>query len=483
MTSDFQNYVDGSWTDAASGETLDLRNPADTTELIGEFQHSGREDAREAIEAANAAQSKWADTTAPERGRVLRNAAGRLANRKDELAEMLTREEGKPLSEATGEVQRAIDIFYYCAEKARDYSGQRKNPSSERSNLHIAEEPVGVAGLITPWNYPIAIPAWKIAPAIATGNTVVFKPAEPAPVVGIKLVEALDQAGVPDGVVNLVSGPGSTVGDEIVTNDGIDTISFTGSAAVGKQVYETATEEGKRAQCEMGGKNPTVVMPSADIDEAVSIVANGAFGGTGQACTACSRAIVHEDVHDELIRRLVKYAESIEIGPGLDGYDMGPQINESEKQGTLDYIEIGIEEGATLETGERPLNGPRFENGYFVQPAVFSGVTPKMRVAQEEIFGPVVSVLEVSDYDEALEVANNVTYGLSGSIVTDNHTEAMQFVSDIEAGVAKINEKTTGLELHVPFGGFKDSSTETWREQGGAGFDFYTISKTVYDNY
>lgn len=483
MPSKFQNYVDGSWTDAATGETLELRNPADTTDLIAEFQNSGRADVKEAVKAANAAQPAWADTPGPERGRLLRDAAGRLADRKDELAETLTREEGKPLAESTGEVQRAIDIFYYCAEKIRDFGGKVKSSSSERSNLYTVEEPIGVVGLITPWNYPIAIPAWKMAPALATGNSVVFKPAGPAPTVGIKLVEALDEAGIRNGIINLVTGPGSTVGDEIVTNDGIDAVSFTGSSVVGNQIYETATEDGKKAQCEMGGKNPTVIMPSADIDQAVSIVGNGAFGGTGQACTACSRAIVHEDVHDEFRERIVEHAESIEVGPGLDDYDMGPQINENEKQGTLDYIEIGKEEGATLETEEQSLDDSRFENGFFVQPAVFSDVSPEMRLAQEEIFGPVLSVIEVSDYHEAVEVSNNVSYGLSSSIVTDNHTEAMQFVNDIEAGVAKINEKTTGLELHVPFGGFKDSSTETWREQGDAGFDFYTLSKTVYDNY
>jgi len=483
MPSKLQNYVDGSWTDADTNDTIELRNPADTTDVIAEFQNSGREDTREAIEAANRAQSQWADTPGPERGRMLRDAASHLADRKDKLAEELTREEGKPLSEATGEVQRAIDIFYYCAEKARDYGGTKKSSSSRRSNLYTIEEPVGVAGLITPWNYPIAIPAWKLAPALATGNAVVFKPAGAAPTVGVRLVEALDEAGVPKGVVNLVTGPGKTVGDELVTNEGVDAISFTGSAVVGNQVYETATQNGKRAQCEMGGKNPTVVMPSADLDQAVSIVANGAFGGTGQACTACSRAIVHEDVHDEFVTRLVDHVESLEIGPGLDDYDMGPHVNETEKESTLDYVDVGQKEGAKLETEQRALDDSRLDNGYFVQPFVFSEVTPEMRIAQEEIFGPVLAVLEVSDFDEAVAVANNVKYGLSSSIVTDEHTEAMQFVDEIEAGVAKINEKTTGLELHVPFGGFKNSSTETWREQGDAGLDFYTISKTVYDNY
>jgi aldehyde dehydrogenase (NAD+) len=483
MSATYQNYVSGSWIDSDTGDVFEVSNPADKTDTVGTFPDSSREDAKRAIAAAKTAQASWADTPGPERGRILRETAARIADRKQEFAETLTREEGKPLAESLGGIKRAINIFYYYAEKARDFSGTKKSSSSQQVNLYTVREPIGVAGLITPWNYPVAIPAWKIAPALATGNTVVFKPAKVTPTVAVKLVECLVEAGIPKGVVNLVIGSGSTVGDEFVTNAGVDAVSFTGSASVGTDVYQSATADGKRAQCEMGGKNPTIVMPSADIDKAASIVASGAFGGTGQACTACSRAIVHEDVHNEFINQVIAQAESIDVGPGLEGFDMGPHVGAEELQGTLDYIEIGKEEGATLETGGKKLTGGRFSNGHFVQPTVFSDVTPEMRIAQEEIFGPVLSVIDVSDFETAIDVANGVEYGLSASIVTQEHTEANRFVDEIEAGVAKINEKTTGLELHVPFGGFKRSSTETFREQGDAGLEFYTLSKTVYDNY
>ncbi|MFC7212601.1 aldehyde dehydrogenase family protein [Saliphagus sp. GCM10025334] len=483
MPPEYQNYVAGSWSDASTSETQTVVNPADTTDVVGEIQQSSYEDAQRAINAAQDAQADWAALPGPKRGRILRSTATRMAERKEELAETLTREEGKPLSEATGEVQRAIDIFYYYAEKARDYTGSRRQSSSRNADLYTIHEPIGVAGLITPWNYPIAIPAWKIAPALATGNTIVFKPAGPAPMVSRKVVECLDEVGLPDGVLNYVTGPGSEVGNEIVTNDGVDAVSFTGSAAVGNAVYQDATEGQKRVQCEMGGKNPTVVAPTADLDVAVDAVAGGAFGGTGQACTACSRAIVHTDVHDEFLDRVVSAAEDLEVGPGLEDYNVGPHVNESELESTLDYVEVGQTEGATLETGGEKLEGARFENGHFVSPAVFSGVESDMRIAQEEIFGPVLSVIEIESLREAVEVANDVDYGLSASIVTEDHSEAERFVRDVEAGVAKVNEKTTGLELHAPFGGYKQSSTETWREQGEAGLAFYTITKTVYDNF
>jgi aldehyde dehydrogenase (NAD+) len=341
---------------------------------------------------------------------------------------------------------------------------------------------VGVTALITPWNYPIAIPAWKIAPALAAGNTVAIKPATLAPGPVVAIVEALDEAGIPEGVINLVTGPGNTVGNELITHDRVDAVSFTGSSKVGEIVYDLATEGGKRVQTEMGGKNPTIVTDSADIEEAAEIVANGVFGVTGQACTAGSRALVYENVYDEFVAAVVDRAEAIEVGPG-DEYDMGPQVNADELESTLEYIDVAKAQGATLATGGTELNGGRFGDGYFVAPTVFSDVNPSDRIAREEVFGPVLSVIEVEGFEEAIEVANDVDYGLSASIVTQDHTEANRFVADIEAGVAKINEKTTGLELHVPFGGFKNSSSETWREQGDSGLEFYTIEKTVYENY
>ncbi|MFW5938379.1 MAG: aldehyde dehydrogenase family protein, partial [Halanaeroarchaeum sp.] len=337
----------------------------------------------------------------------------------------------------------------------------------------------GVAGLITPWNYPIAIPAWKIVPALAAGNTAVIKPATLAPGCTHEIASALADAGLPDGVLNVVTGPGSEVGDTIASHGDVDAVSFTGSSTVGNAVYDTATEDSKRVQLEMGGKNPIVVSDTADVEQAAKIVSGGAFGVTGQACTACSRAIVYGDVYDEFVEAVVERAAAIEPGNGLEGGDMGPQVSKDELESTLDYVEIGQEEGATLETGGDALD----EKGYFVRPAVFSDVDPDSRIAQEEIFGPVLSVIPVGDYDEALEVANDVEYGLSAGIVTTDHSEANSFVDDIDAGVVKINEQTTGVELHVPFGGMKASSSETYREQGDAGLDFYTISKTVYDNY
>ena len=483
MVDTYYNFIGGEWAECESGETFEIRNPANTDEVIGEFQQSGNEDAQRAIEAANEAADEWAATPAPQRGAILQNASELLEERKDELTETLVREEGKVRGEAAGEVQRAVDIFAYYGAKASDLGGEVKSPSAQNKTLYTVKEPVGVAALITPWNYPIAIPAWKLAPALATGNAVVFKPASVAPNVARKLVECLEEAGVPDGALNFVTGPGSKVGDEFMTNDDVDAVSFTGSGEVGMMVYDAATDGKKRVQTEMGGKNPTVVMPSADLDESIDAVGTGAFGVTGQACTACSRAIVHEDVYDEFVDGIVDYAESIEIGNGLEGADMGPQVNEGELEGTLDYIEVAENEGAKLAAGGNELTDGEYENGFYVEPTVFVDVDNDMRIAQEEVFGPVLAVIPVSSYDEAIEAANDVRYGLSASIMTQDITEANEFVRDVEAGVAKVNEKTTGLELHVPFGGYKDSSSETWREQGDAGIDFYTLTKTVYINY
>lgn len=479
----FSNYIDGEWVASESGETVESRNPADTTEVIGTVQQSTRADADSAIAAASEATDEWAATPGPERGAILREAGEILADRKESITETFVSEEGKTKAEASGEVQRAIDIFHYYAGKASDIGGEVKESSGRDTSLYVRQEPVGVVSAITPWNYPVAIPAWKIAPALAAGNTVVLKPATPAAITGGLLVEVLDEAGLPDGVLNFVTGSGSTLGPVLSTDERIDAVSFTGSEGVGDIVYQNAAEDQKRVQLEMGGKNPTVVTESADLDEAVDIVGTGAFGVTGQACTACSRAIVHESVYDEFVDRISAYAESIEVGPGLEEPDMGPQVNESELEGTLEYIDIAQNEGAELVAGGGRPKGEAYENGYFVEPTVFADVDPEMRIGQEEVFGPVLSVIPVSDLEESVDVANGVEQGLSASIVTEDLTEAHRFVDEIDAGVVKTNEKTTGLELHVPFGGMKASSSETYREQGDAGLDFYTISKTVYMSY
>ncbi|MFC6825154.1 aldehyde dehydrogenase family protein [Halopelagius fulvigenes] len=483
MSAEYNIYIDGDWIASESGETFEVRNPADTTEVVGTYQSAASEDAEAAIEAAVEAQDEWASTPAPERGAVLSETSAVLESRTDELTELLTAEEGKTHAEAGGEVQRAIDIFRYYGEKARDLGGTVKSASAENKQLYTKPEPLGTVSLITPWNYPIAIPAWKLAPALATGNTVAFKPASAAPGVSRALFEALEEAGLPAGVANYVTGPGSEVGSVLAGHEDVDAVSFTGSTAVGTTVARQAADGLKRVQCEMGGKNPTVVMPSGDFETAVDIVGTGAFGVTGQACTACSRAIVHEDIYEEFVDAVVDYAESLDVGDGSAGADMGPHVTESELDGTLEYIDVAVADGATLETGGERLTGDGYDDGYFVEPTVFSDVTSEMRIAQEEVFGPVLAVIPVSGYEEGVEVANDVDYGLSASIVTQDMTEAKRFVEDVEAGVAKVNEKTTGLELHVPFGGYKQSSTNTYREQGDAGLDFFTSTKTVYENY
>jgi len=480
---EYTNLIDGEWVPSESGETIETRNPADRSEVVGTVQESTRADADRAIAAASEAQSDWGDTPGPERGAVLREAAELLAERKDDLTETLVREEGKTRAEAGGEVQRAVDIFYYYASKAADLGGEVKASSSRDATLSTRREPVGVVSAITPWNYPIAIPAWKIAPALAAGNAVVLKPASLTGAIAHDFAKCLDDAGLPDGVLNVVTGPGSTVGDALATDERVDAVSFTGSVGVGDVVYQNAAPDQKRVQLEMGGKNPTLVTESADVQEAVDIVGSGAFGVTGQACTACSRAIVHESVYEEFVDGIVAYAEDIEIGPGLEEPDMGPHVSEEELDSTLDYVDVGQKEGATLETGGERLTGGEYDDGYFVTPAVFSDVDPEMRIAQEEIFGPVLSVIPVSDFDEGIDVTNGVEQGLSASVVTDDLRQAHRFVDEADAGVVKTNEKTTGLEYHVPFGGMKASSSETFREQGDAGLDFYTISKTVYLNY
>ncbi|MFC5971666.1 aldehyde dehydrogenase family protein [Halomarina salina] len=487
MADTYQNYVAGEWRDTETGETFAVRNPADTDDVVAECQDSSSADANGAIEAAAAAREEWADTPGPARGELLRETAKRMDERSDELAETLSREEGKTLAEATGETQRAVDIFYYYAERAMDYAGERRRPSSGSQNLYTVREPMGVAGLVVPWNYPIAIPSWKMAPALATGNTVVCKLSQAAPTVFLKVVECIDEAaeevGAPDGVVNVLTGGGEEVGQPVVTHDEVDAVSFTGSRAVGDMIYEQATDAHKRVQTELGSKNPTVVTENADVEEAAQVVGSGAFGVTGQACTATERAIVHESVYDEFVEELVSYAESVDIGPGREDPDMGPHVSESELESTLDAVETARDEGATVEYGGGQPDGDDYEDGYYVEPTVLTDVESDMEVMQEEVFGPFVGVLKASDVDEAIELANDVEFGLAAGFVTDDHTEANRFVDGVDFGVVKVNEATTGLELHVPFGGMNASSSETYREQGEEGMDYFTIIKTVYDSY
>ncbi len=474
-------YVDGEWI-TETGETIVSRNPSDTDDVVARIAKGDRPLAAEAVAAAVDAQEPWRARSAHERGGYLREAATEIEDRKAELSRLTSREMGKTLDAARGELQRTVDLLNYYAEVARDAGGVAPPSASENTTAYTRREPWGTAGIITPWNFPIAIPTWKIAPALVAGNTVVFKPASITPTIAAELVAAFDAAGLPPGVLNFVPGSGSAVGDEFTTSDGVDVVSFTGSYAVGDRVHHAAAEAGKRVQCEMGGKNPLIVDDSADLELAVELtVAGGLAGLSGQACTATSRVLVFDSVHDEYLDRLVERVEGLTVGDPLTGdVDMGPKSSAGELESDLEYVDAGREEGARLVTGGERLEGEGYARGHFVEPTVFADVEPDMRIATEEIFGPVLSVIEVADYAEAVEVANDVEYGLSASICTNRLDHAKSFVRDVETGVVKVNQTTTGVELQLPFGGRKHSSTETFKEQGRGALDFYTHEKAIY---
>ncbi|MCL4858951.1 MAG: aldehyde dehydrogenase family protein [Caldilineaceae bacterium] len=474
----FKNYIAGEWVDSSSGETMENRNPADTDDVIGTFPAATKADVERAIDAANEALPGWANMPPPARGAILDKASAILDARQDELARALTREEGKTFAEAKGEVLRARDIFKYYAGEGWRMGGQVLPSNITGELLYTRREALGVIALVTPWNFPIAIPVWKMAPALIYGNTVVFKPASLVPYSAVLLVEALVEAGLPKGVVNLVTGSGRTVGDTLVGSKRIAGVSFTGSVSVGMGIYEKAMKNLTRVQLEMGGKNPTIVLKDADISKAVNIAVAGGFGLTGQACTATSRVIVEEGAADAFAAALTEAARNLKVGNGLEsGVQMGPAVSEDQLQTDLDYVAVGQQEGAKLLAGGEQAGA---NGGYYVQPTVFDHVEPQMRIAQEEIFGPVIGIIRARNLDDALEKANGIGFGLSASIVTNDLQQAFQFANRIEAGVVKINEPTTGLALQAPFGGFKNSSANTFKEQGQAAIEFYTRTKTVY---
>ncbi|MBX3291356.1 MAG: aldehyde dehydrogenase family protein [Acidobacteria bacterium] len=476
----FKSFINGEWIEASSGRTLRNLNPADTTDIIGEAQLCTREDARRAIEAAYAAFKEWKNTPAPARGRILTLAARLMEQHKEELAQLLTREEGKTIGEARGEVQRATNVVEFCAGETRRMNGEYI-PSELRDNYaYTIKEPHGVVGLITPWNFPIAIPAWKIAPALAAGNTIVFKPASNTPATAVRLVELFVEAGVPKGVLNLVIGSGGEVGDEIVNHPAVRAVSFTGSSEIGFKMYQEVAKRGIPFQAEMGGKNPVVIMPDCDLDLAVEHTAAGAFGSTGQRCTATSRAIVVGSIAEPFIEKIVERAKAYRLGPGVDeSSEIGPSVDESQFNTVLKYMDIGREDGATLICGGGRASGEGLENGYFVEPTVFDHVTPDMRIAREEIFGPVLGIMRVDSFEEAMEVANDCEYGLSSSIFSNDYNTITQFINEIESGMTHVNSPTTGGEAHIPFGGIKATGIGP-REQGSTALDFYTELKVVY---
>jgi acyl-CoA reductase-like NAD-dependent aldehyde dehydrogenase len=478
----FLNYVGGDWVDAADGETFESRSPA-TGELIGTFPRSGAADVDRAVEAAKDAHERWRLVPAPRRGELLFRFGQLLAERKEELAQLMSREMGKVLAEARGDVQEAIDMSFYMAGEGRRLFGQT-TPSElpDKFNMSV-RMPIGVVGVITPWNFPIAIPSWKIAPALVCGNTIVFKPANDTPLLGERFVELLAEAGFPPGAVNVVHGFGRDVGDRIVRHPDVRVVTLTGSRETGVEVLKAAADGLKHVHLELGGKNAIIVLDDADLDLAVEGIVWSAFGTSGQRCTAASRVIVQEGVYDELERRLVEAAEGLRLGPGWeDSTDVGPVINERALEKIDSYTRIGRDEGARLLTGGEIASGNGLGDGFFYRPTVFGNVDPQMRIAQEEIFGPTTALIRVRDVDEAIRAANGVRYGLSLSIFTRDVNTAFRAIRDLEAGITYVNAGTIGAEVHLPFGGVKETGNGH-REAGQAALDVFTEWKSVYVDY
>src|SRR5437588_4106257 len=474
------NYIAGEWIGSSSGETTEDRNPARSDEILGQATASTAEDVRRAIDAAEAAFREWRATPAPQRGDIVRKAADLMERRRDELARLLTQEEGKVLAESLAEVDRAIANVRFAAAQGTRMTGETIPSAQRRTFIYTVREPVGVVACVTPWNFPIAIPAWKIAPALVSGNTVVFKPASLTPLCATEVVQCFLDAGLPDGVLNLVLGSGEALAAALVDDERIKAISFTGSSAVGRALYARAARRLCKVQLEMGGKNAVIVLADADLEKAAESVASGAFGATGQRCTATSRAVVAKPLLADFVELLGSKADSWKPGDGLaDGVKMGPLVDASQLKKVRAKIADGKREGATL---VRDGSDAGMNEGYFVAPTIFTEVDPRMSVAQDEIFGPVVSVIPADDLESALAKANAVGYGLSSSIYTRDLHSAFRYADSSEAGMLHVNLPTLGGEAHVPFGGVKDSGFGD-RECGTAAFDFFTELRVVYIGY
>jgi aldehyde dehydrogenase (NAD+) len=482
-TTTYNNFIDGDWAPSSSGETFENRNPANSDDLIGVFQKSTRADVEAAIDAAARAYAKWRLVPAPRRAEILFKAAQMLVERKEQLAHDMTREMGKILNETRGDVQEAIDMTFYIAGEGRRMFGQTV-PSELRNKFAMSvRQPLGVCSIITPWNFPMAIPSWKIIPALVCGNTVVFKPATLTPLSAVNFVKVLAEAGIPSGVVNLVTGDGSAVGQPLNTHPAVRVISFTGSTDVGRIVNQAAAPGFKKVHLEMGGKNVIMIMDDADLELAVDGCLWGGFGTTGQRCTASSRVVAHEKVHDEFVRRFVARAKALVVGDGSKPEtDMGPSISESQLQTVMDYVKIGIDEGATLACGGHRLQQVPLAKGYFHEPTIFTNVDPSMRIAREEIFGPVVSVMRCRSVEQAIEIGNSVEYGLSASVYTQDINRAFTAMRDLYTGIFYVNAPTIGAEVHLPFGGTKNTGNGH-REAGTAALDVFSEWKSVYIDF
>ena len=475
MTELQKNLIDGEWVGSDGVENI---NPSNLKEVVGVYARATAEETKQAIAAAKAAFPAWSRSGILERHAILRKAADEITARKQELGELLSREEGKTLPEGIGEVTRAAQIFDFFAGEVLRLAGEVLPSVRPGVGVEITREPIGVVGIITPWNFPIAIPAWKIAPALAYGNTVVIKPADLVPGSTWAIVDILVRAGLPKGVLNLVMGKGSVVGQTMLDSKDVNAISFTGSVGTGKRVAAASIEHGRKFQLEMGGKNPTIVLDDADLKVAVESVAQSAFFSTGQRCTASSRVIVTEGIHDKFVEALSERTKNLRVGDALaKDTEIGPVVDPSQLKQDMDYIEIGRGEGAELRAGGNRVNAET--EGHFLQPALFVGATNQMRIAREEIFGPVAAVIKVKDYEEALATANDTEFGLSAGIVTTSLKYATHFKRNAEAGMVMVNVPTAGVDFHVPFGGRKGSSYGP-REQGKYAAEFFTVVKTAY---
>ena len=475
------SYINGKWFHPKSQRLVRNVNPADPGDLIAEFPCATGEDVQRAIDAAQTSFRAWKKTPGPERGRVLWRAADIARQRADEIARTLTREEGKVLKEAKGEVMKGISLLEFYAGEGFRMHGKTLPSEARDTFTYTIRRPLGVVGLIAPWNFPWAIPVWKSAPALVAGNSVLFKPAELTPATAALLTEIYDAAGLPPGVFNMLVGAGSVVGEAMVHSTTLRAVSFTGSNEVGGALYAKAAQRGAKVTCEMGGKNAVIVMADADLDKAAVAIHGGAFGSTGQRCTATSRVIANPAIKDALVERLVEGAKKMKVGPGLDeSVDMGPAVDEKQWHTDLDYIEIGRREGARLVLGGKKPE--HLAKGYFVEPTIFDNVGPDMRIFKEEIFGPVLSITTAKNLEEALQFANGVEYGLTTSIFTENIDTIMNFVEEVETGMIHVNEPTIGGEAQLPFGGTKATGVGE-REMAEEGLNFFTELKTVFINY
>lgn len=476
-----RNHIDGEWREAAG--TLDNVNPADTSLVLGQVARSSAEDMIAGIEAAVRAKDSWRSVPAPKRGAIVAEAARLMTERKEELARALTLEEGKNIAEARGEVQKTINIMDFMVGESRRMGGKTIPSEMPKTFAYTVRSPLGVVGLITPWNFPVCIPAWKIAPALVAGNAIVFKPSEVTPWTANLVASCFLDAGLPKGVLNVVHGLGEEIGAAMIEHPEVAAISFTGSNAVGTHVYAESAKRLKKVQCEMGGKNPVIVLEDADLDLAAKSVATGCFASTGQRCTATSRVIVVESVADALVEKIMAHAKAVKVGNGIeDPTVMGPSVTEEQMNKVLGYHEVAEQEGLQRLCGGHRITEGALERGFFTAPTVYDHVPPTSRLALEEIFGPVLSIVRVKNWKEAIEVANSVPYGLSSSLYTQNVQRALEYVDEIETGMLHLNSPTVGGEAQLPFGGMKATGVGE-REMGETAIEFFTEYKTVYLDY